>query len=272
MRKPGTILMLAVILGALVAAWVYGRLRQQEREIALARRAAAGATVDVVVATGPIALGSRIEPHQVRLARWPADVEPEGAVRAIEAVVGNVVRTTVEKNQPVLQSQLIAGGAGLLPLLIAEGMRAMSVKVDGVTGVSGFITPNSRVDVLVSGSPDGSEDREQRSKVILQNVRVLATGKSIEQRDEKPVEVPTVTLLVSPEEAEKLTLATRQEPVSLALRNYRDEEVVRTAGVSTVELFGNGRPTAGVSARRSDPPGYSVEVLLGDKSTRQSVF
>jgi len=273
MRKPGTILMMAVILGALVAAWVYNRLRQQELAIEVARRAAAGASIDLVVANATIPIGSRVEPHQVRLARWPADVEPEGAIRSTEAVVGNVVRTTVEKNQPVLQSQLVPEGAGLLPLLIAEGMRAMSVKVDGVTGVSGFITPNSRVDVLVSGTPDGSEDRGQRSKVILQNVRVLATGKSIEQKDEKPVEVPTVTLLVSPEDAEKLTLATRQEPVSLALRNYRDEELVRTSGVSTTELFGNGRPTAGVGMkRRTDPPGYSVEVLLGDKSTRQGVF
>ena len=121
-------------------------------------------------------------------------------------------------------------GVGLLPLLITEGMRAMSVKVDSVTGVSGFITPNSRVDVLVAGKPEGGGDEDERSKLILQNVRVLATGKSIEQKDEKPVEVPTVTLLVSPEEAEKLTLATRQEPVRLALRNYRDEEVVRTSG------------------------------------------
>jgi pilus assembly protein CpaB len=275
MRKPGTILMLAVILGALVAAWVYNRLRQQERAIEVARRAAAGASIDLVVANASIPLGSRIEANQVRLARWPADVEPEGAIRTLEAVVGNVVRTTVEKNQPLLQSQLIPDGAGLLPLLIAEGMRAMSVKVDGVTGVSGFITPNSRVDVLVSGTPDGSDDRAQRSKVILQNVRVLATGKSIEQKDEKPVEVPTVTLLVSPEDAEKLTLATRQEPVSLALRNYRDQELVRTAGVSTAELFGHGR-APGVPMRasspRADSPGYSVEVLLGDKSTRQAVF
>jgi len=275
MRKPGTILLLAVILGALVAAWVYNRLRQQERAIDVARRAAAGETVDVVVANTTIPIGSRLEAGQVRMARWPADVQPDGALRATDAAIGNIVRTTIEKNQPVLQAQLIPEGAGLLSLLIEDGMRAMSVKVDGVTGVSGFITPNSRVDVLVSGSPDGSEDRQQRSKVILQNVRVLAIGKSIEQKDEKPVEVPTVTLLVSPEQAEKLTLATRQEPVSLALRNYRDEELVRTAGVSTSQLFAETGVRAGVAVRtapRADAPGYSVEVLLGDKSTRQAVF
>jgi pilus assembly protein CpaB len=274
MRKPGTILLLAVILGALVSAWVYNRLRQQERAIEAARRAAAGESIELVVANGTIPIGSRVEPAQVRMTRWPADAVPDGALRSVDVVVGNVARTTIEKNQPLLRSQLVAEGAGLLPLLIEEGMRAMSVKVDGVTGVSGFITPNSRVDVLVSGTENGDE-REQRSKVILQNVRVLATGKSIEQKDEKPVEVPTVTLLVSPEDAEKLTLATRQEPVSLALRNYRDDELVRTAGVSTSQLFGDGR-MPGVSLksspRRADAPGYSVEVLLGDKSTRQAVF
>ena len=107
MRKPGTILLLAVILGALVSAWVYSRLRQQERAIDAARRAAAGETIELVVANAPIAIGSRIDPSQVRMVRWPADVEPEGAVRRLDAVVGNVVRTTVEKNQPLLRSQLV---------------------------------------------------------------------------------------------------------------------------------------------------------------------
>src|SRR5207245_995086 len=114
------------------------------------------------------------------------------------------------------------------------------------------------------GQPEG--DQDQKSKVVLQNVKVLATGKSIEQKDEKPVEVPTVTLLVSPEDAERLTLAARFEPVRLALRNYRDEEVVKTSGIATRVLFeGDGRPTPGVTkvARARGPAPYSVEILLG---------
>ena len=152
MRKPGTILLVSVILGALVAAWVYNRLRQQERAIEMARRAAAGETIELVVANAAIPIGSHVDAHQVRMARWPADVEPEGALRSMDAVVGNVVRTTIEKNQPLLRTQLIPEGSGLLPLLIEEGMRAMSVKVDGVMGVSGFITPNSRWTSLVKRS------------------------------------------------------------------------------------------------------------------------
>src|SRR5262249_11138666 len=151
---------------------------------------------------------------------------------------------------------------------------AMSVRVDPVTGVSGFITPNSRVDVVISGTPEGEQD--QRGKVVLQNVKVLAIGKTIEQKDEKPVEVPTVTLLVAPEDAERLTLATRYEPVRLALRNYRDEEVVRTSGIVTRALFqGDGHPPVAVQGKPQKvkgPAPYSVEILLGEKLTRQPLF
>lgn len=277
MRKPGTILLVAVILGALVSALVYNRLRRQERAIEDARRAASGQTIDVVVANTAIPVGARIEAQSVRVARWPVDVEPEGAIRTTEAAIGNIARATIEKNQPVTQGSLIPQGTGLLPLIIAEGQRGMSVKVDSVTGVSGFITPNSRVDVFVSGTPDGGGDKEQRSKLILQNIRVLATGKTIEQKDEKPVEVPTVTLLVLPEEAEKLTLATRQEPVRLALRNYKDEEFVRTAGISLSQLLRDSSIPATATqvkapSRRAGPAPYSIEVFLGDKSTRQALF
>src|SRR5947207_9607427 len=155
-------------------------------------------------------------------------------------VVGSIARATIERNQPILQQALVAQGSGLLPLMIPEGMRGMSVRVDTVTGVSGFITPLSQVDVIIAGQREGEQD--QKSKVVLQNVKVLAIGKSIEQKDEKPVEVPTVTLLVSPADAEKLTLAARQEPVRLALRNYRDDDFVTTPGMSTRALFGYVAP------------------------------
>src|SRR5262249_5194084 len=148
---------------------------------------------------------------------------------------------------------LIPKGAGLLPLLITDGMRGMSVKVDSVTGVSGFITPNSRVDVLVSGTPEQGGNQEQRSKLILQNIRVLATGTTIEQKDEKPVDVPTVTLLVPPADAERLTLAARQEPVRLALRNYRDEDLINTPGIGTRALFASASDT-GVVTKQPDKP------------------
>jgi pilus assembly protein CpaB len=267
--------MMSLVLGALFAALVYRYLNDQRAKLDQARRAVGGATIEVMVADTDIPVGSVIEQSQVRLAAWPADLEPEGAIRNPEHVVGRVARVSLEKNQPIVDSKLINQGAGLLPLLINEGMRAMSVKVDQVTGVSGFITPNSRVDVLVSGTtdPDG-EQEDQRSKLILQNVRVLATGKVIEQEDEKPVEVPTVTLLVSPEDAEKLTLASRQDIIRLALRSYADNDTVKTAGISRRTLFASDekvrRPRT-ASGRRA-PSGPSVEILLGEKLTRQPLL
>jgi pilus assembly protein CpaB len=271
MRRPGSILFLAVVLGALCAAMVYRYVRTQRDELERARRAAGGATVELLVANTGISAGSRIEPSQVRLIPWPVDVKPEGALTDVTAVEGGIARTTIEKNQPVLEANVVKQGTGLLPLIITEGMRGMSVKVDEVTGVSGFITPNSRVDVIAAGEPDGNGDRERRSRVILQNVRVLATGKFIEQRDEKPVEVPTVTLLVTPEDAEKLTLATYRDPVRLALRNFRDEQVVTTPGLSMVGLFaGDGRGRSPAAPAGSG--GQSVEILLGDKLVRQPLL
>ncbi len=262
--KSANIVTIAVVFGVLAAAWVLHHVRQLETQIAEAR-GGASATVDIVITNDAIPIGSRIEAENLRLVRWPMEVLPEGAFHDVDLAVGTIARTTIERNQPVLQSQLVAQGSGLLPLMITEGMRAVSVKVDNVTGVSGFITPNSRVDVLVSGT---TGTQEPRSKVILQNVKVLATGTSIEQRDQKPVEVPTVTLLVSPEDAEKVALATHDEPVRLALRNYRDEEIVKTPGVSASGLY--SRAPEPPAAKPSAPPARaSVEVLLGEKLTRQ---
>jgi pilus assembly protein CpaB len=273
--RPGNIFLLAVLVGALASALIVRHVRRLESEIDAIRGSANRPTVDVVVANDTIPIGARVEPNQVRAVAWPVEAQPEGTISDPKGVVGNILRTTVERNQPILQSEIIAQGAGLLPLMIPEGMRGMSVRVDTVTGVSGFITPNSRVDVVISGTPEGETD--QRGKVVLQNVKVLAIGKTIEQKDEKPVEVPTVTLLVTPEDAERLTLATRYEPVRLALRNYRDEEVVRTTGIATKALFqGDGHPVVAQNGkpqpRAKGPAPYSVEILLGEKLTRQPLF
>jgi len=272
MRRPGNILLLAVLIGALCAALAYRYFRELRLELEAAKGSANRPVVEIAVASQPIGIGSRIEDAQVKLISWPVEAQPEGAVRDLKSVVGTIAIASIEKNEPILQSQVVAQGAGLLPLMINDGMRGMSVKVDDVTGVSGFITPNSRVDVLIAGAPEG---QEQRSKVVLQNIRVLAIGKLIEQRDNKPVEVPTVTLLVSPEDAERLTLATTFSPLRLALRSYRDEDIVHTNGMLTRVLFeGDGHPptvTAKAPAPRRATP-YSVEILLGEKLTRQPLF
>ena len=273
MQKPTNMFLLAILIGGLSAGLAYRHLNRLRTDIEAARTAAAHATVGVVVASQTIPVGTSIERAALKIVPWPKEFQPDGAVHEVDAAMGKLARATIEKNQPLAESLVVAQATGLMPLLISEGMRAMSVKVDNVTGVSGFITPSSHVDVLVSGNPDGGS-QEQRSKVILQNIRVLATGTSIEQRNDKPVEVPTVTLLVSPEDAEKLTLATRQEPVRLALRNYRDEDVVRTPGISTHALLsGDGRPARSASDTGEHvAPRYTVEILLGEHLEVQKVL
>jgi len=277
MRKPANIFLLAIIVGALSAAMIYRHLKTMNMEVEAARAAGQHPVTDVVVARDTISIGTRISPDTLKVVTWPADAQPEGAVHDPQAVVGNIARTTIGKNQPVATTALIAQGAGLLPLMIDEGMRAMSVKVDSVTGVSGFITPNSHVDVLVAATR--GEKNDMRSRVIMQNIKVLATGTIIEQKDEKPVEVPTVTLLITPEQAETLTLATRYDSVRLALRNYRDEELVQTTGTSAAAMF-HDEPPAGPIALASDretsgscvPTGPTVEVFLGEKLVLQPMF
>ncbi len=276
MRKPANIFLLAIIVGALSAAMIYRHLKSMNMEVEAAKAAGQHPVTDVVVARDTISIGTRIGNDNLKVVTWPADAQPDAAVHDPKDVVGSIARTTIGKNQPVATTELIAQGAGLLPLLIEEGMRAMSVKVDSVTGVSGFITPNSRVDVLIAGNR--GEGNEMRSRVILQNIKVMATGTIIEQKDEKPVEVPTVTLLVTPEQAETLTLATRYDSVRLALRNYRDEEMVETSGMTAAAMF-HDRPVAPVAvAAEKDaaascvPTGPSVEVFLGEKMVLQPLF
>lgn len=272
MRRPGIIFLFAIVAGALLSALVYGNLKTQRAELEAAKRAMELGTIDVLVAKESIPIGARVTSDQVHTVRWPANIQPDGALTDATTVVGRVARTGIERNQPIVQTQLVDEGVGLLPLLIPDGMRGMSVKVDDVTGVSGFITPNSRVDVLVAGTDMASGGGEQKSKLILQNVRVLATGTSVEQKDDKPVEVPTVTLLVNPEDAEKLTLASQQNPVRLALRSYKDQEFVGTPGISTRALYGYRAEAPApviIGGKKVRPIPYVVEVFLGSKIYRQ---
>ena len=228
----------------------------------------------MVVAKATLAVGTRITEDQLTTIPWVAGAEPQGAVGDPKALVGRLAITKIEKNHPVAQTDVAAEGSGLLPQLIPEGMRAISVKIDTVTGVSGFVTPGSRVDVLVAS---GSRSGEVRSKLFLQNVKVLALGKSTVQGDES-TSAPTVTLLVTPEQAEQMTLASRFEPVQLALRSFQDDQVVATQGASSTALFAasafESSPGEEETSASEVPErrGYSVEVLLQGKSTRQAVF
>jgi pilus assembly protein CpaB len=233
------------------------------------------ATKQIVVADRPIQLGTRLDATNLRTISWPADQAMAGSFSRVEDCDGRALLTNLAENEPVLESKLAPKEAGAgLPATIPEGMRALSVAVNEVNGVAGFVIPGTMVDVLVTGRlPGKSSDPDNNiTRVILENVRVLAAGQQVEQdREGKPQKVPVVTLLVTPEDATKLTMASTEGKIQLALRNTIDTKLTNPPPVLQAVLFtGPSAPAAPVrsgvrKAAPALPPAYAVEVITGSK-------
>jgi pilus assembly protein CpaB len=196
---------------------------------------------NVVVAKVEIPVGTRIVPEQLMVAQFPKTVAPDGTFSVIDAnLVGRVAIARISPREPVTEYRLApVGSAGGLSSVIPDGYRAMTVKVDDVVGVSGFIMPGTLVDVVVTIIPaDDAKQREKVSKIVLQNIKVLANGQNIDKpRNEKETErVKAVTLQVTPEQAEKLALASSEGRLQLVMRNSVDQgdEVTRGANKTTL--------------------------------------
>src|SRR5271170_7753310 len=184
----------------------------------------------IVVASQPLQLGTRVDASNLRLIPWPSGEPVAGMFTRIADCANRAVITPLAENEPILESKLAAtqSGAGL-PATIPEGMRALSVAVNDVVGVAGFVIPGTMVDVLVTGKvADYGHGGEQNiTRTILENVKVLAAGQKIEQdREGKPQNVPVITLLVSPEDAARLAMASTEGKIQLALRNTVDTQRV----------------------------------------------
>jgi pilus assembly protein CpaB len=198
---------------------------------------------DVVVAKVEIPIGSRIIPEQLTVAQFPADVTPEGAISKIdEQLIGRVVVMSISPRDPVTEIKLAPiGAAGGLSSMIPEGYRAMTVAVNDVVGVSGFIMPGTLVDiVVVITPPKGSGQEEMISKIVLQNIKVLASGQNIDKpKNDREVErsIKAVTLQVTPEQAEKLALASSEGKLQLVMRNSVDQADEQTAGANKRSLL-----------------------------------
>lgn len=192
----------------------------------------------IVVAKGDLPLGTRLVEADLSMVAWPKAVSLEGSFVDPEEVLGRGVIVPMLHNEPVLESKLapIEAGAGLI-VAIPEGMRAVSVKVNDVIGVAGFVLPGTRVDVIVTGSPDQG-GRNDTSKVILENVVVLAVGQNIEQdMDGEPQTVKVITLLVTPQGSQKLALASVDGRLQLALRHPLDLEKIDPEPVKKATLY-----------------------------------
>ena len=181
----------------------------------------------------------------LKLVAWPRALMPPGAFTSLEAATGKVVKNSLSVDQPLVGAALLAPEktGGVLPLLIPEGMRAMSIAVDDVSDMAGFVLPHSRVDVLVSAAPGGGPNAGpggagDLTKIVLQNIEVLAAAQTLEIGTDQSHTARVVTLLVSPEQSERLAAASRLGTLQLAMRNFADQQQPVTHGVSVAGLVG----------------------------------
>jgi pilus assembly protein CpaB len=217
----------------------------------MARSAAAPTTTTVIVAKRNLDLGTMVQKADVGTAAWVGTPPKDVATRE-EDVIGRGVISALYEGEPIFESRLAKPGAGGgLAATIPPGMRACAVKVDQVVGMAGFVVPGMRVDVLIMGSPPGGTAAEgAKVKTVLQNVEVLSAGQNI-QKDAsgKPVEVQVVSLLVTPEQAEMLSLASNESKIQLVLRNPLDTESSKTGGSTMASLFSGVKPATAAPAR-----------------------
>src|ERR1700757_847574 len=233
--------------------------------------------VDVVLATADVQVGARLEGRDVRIARIPASVAPPNAYHSASSIIGRGVILPIQRGEFILPSKLAAENAGSgLPALIPPGMRAVSVRVNEVVAVAGFVIPGTRVDVLLTGNPMGAN--EPQTTTVLENVAVIAAGQRLERNAAgEPQSTPVITLLVSPDDAQKLTLASSQGHIQLSLRNPVDTKKVDIASMKATGLYKNVTPvalpaphpkpakTAKAQPAPAPPDAYKVEVIRGNK-------
>jgi pilus assembly protein CpaB len=201
---------------------------------------------NVVIAKVDIPIGEKIIAEQLTVAQFPRNVAPEGTFAKVdEQLVGRVAVIKISAREPLTESRLApVGSAAGLVSLIPEGYRAMNVRVDDVVGISGFIMPGTLVDiVVVIDPPDSAQQKERVSKIVLQNIKVLANGQNLDKpKNEKEAErVKTVTLQVTPEQAEKLALATSEGRLQLVMRNSIDQGDEITPGANKRSLLSGDR-------------------------------
>ena len=260
--------LVSLVIGALVASYVSKSLLQS-RNNATSQQGS-----DVVVAARDLQVGAKIEKGDVRTIKVSASELPAGIMRIPDAAVGRGVILPIGRGEFILPNKLADEKAGSgLPSLIPQGMRAVSVRVNEVVAVAGFVVPGTHVDVILTGNPAGSQDSV--TTTVLENVLVLAAGQRLERNSSgDPQTVPVITLAVSPDDAQKLTLAAQQGHIQLSLRNPLDANQEKLLSVRNASLYRGNAPLEPAVKRTkkvvkaTTPPApqyYEVEVIRGDK-------
>ncbi|MTW11267.1 Flp pilus assembly protein CpaB [Pseudoduganella eburnea] len=245
-------------------------------------------TAKVAVAQVDISMGARITPDMVRLVDWPASVQPPGVIKDDKLLESRVTKNSITRGEPILESKLAPPGTqGGLSAVVAEGKRAMTVRVNDVVGVAGFALPGNYVDILVNTQEEGQRTQTKDptiSKIVLERILVLAVAQESGRDDTKPKVVNAVTLELTPEQVEKLDLARSVGSLSLVLRNQVDPNPALTAGATKTTLLGAAAPAPKAAAPAPapkpvavrkvaavpPPPGVKVEMIKGlDRSSQQ---
>ena len=281
------VLLLAIVAGGGLAYGTYNAINGQPVKTVNAP------TQPVVVAAADLPLGTELKKEDLTVVNFPVGAAPEGAFGKPADIIGRGLIVSMVKNEPVLNAKLASKEAGAgLPPVIPEGMRAVSVRVNEVIGVAGYVLPGTRVDVVATASPNG-QPQDATSKVILSNVQVLTAGTRMEQDQEKgkPMQVTVVTLLVYPEQSERLALASTEGKIQLALRNPLDQGAPETPGMKQAVLLGNVKAAApartmasNTKPSRKAAPGTpvsseatataplpTVEIIRGDKRSAEVI-
>jgi pilus assembly protein CpaB len=279
MERNKAIIIVAIIAVVLagIAAWqVSEYLKKNKPEQSIQ-------TQNIIVAATELPTGSTIkDPAQIKTVGWPVSSLPPGSIQNSSQVVGRVTITNISAGEPITDGKLLPVGAtSVMTYIIPAGHRAITVAVNEVAGVAGFLNPGNHVDVVLTVQPTGSQ--EPLSKIVLQNVPILAIGQIIQHKEDKPVIVPTVTVDLTPDDAEKLVIAASKGSLQMLLRNVTDTGVVEVKAVTIKNVLGSTvtAPVSGaekkavkkVAARKpvetpkpvevKVPPSHTVEIIKG---------
>ncbi len=267
------VLLVAVLVGGILSYAVYNFLQNRPATIVKTPEK------NIVVAAGTLPLGTLLKDENLKFVAWPAPNVPQGYFDRKEDLVSRGTIQPLVENEPILESKLAPKGTGAgLPPIIPQGMRAVSIRANEIIGVAGFVIAGTRVDVILTASPQGAQ--EPISKIVIQNVEVATAGQVIQKDPEgKPVTVTVVTLFVTPEDAEKITSASTQGQFQLALRHPLDLEEAKTRGIQMSQLMRGGAPPPAPTAVRRAPkvpqsiaapqppvsPATNIEVIKGEQ-------
>jgi pilus assembly protein CpaB len=274
------VMTIAVLSAGLASFFVYRAVQRiPVREVEVA-------SMHIVVAAQPLAVGTQINENQLRVVAWPARNPVAGAFTDAKKVVDRGVITAIAENEPITESKVapLEAGAGLPPI-IAGGMRAISVRVNDVIGVAGFAVPGTRVDVLVTAKNVDRTGDQPMTRTVVSNVEVLTAGTKYDQeksKDGEPIATQVVTLMVLPEDAERIALASNEGKITLALRNPLDVTPTDTKGVRLAALMRGTGPEPVIDparnkvvARKPAPTPvvnvYKVEAIRAAKRTSEVV-